>query len=66
MKVQCPTCAKPSSLHATNPWRPFCSERCRLIDLGGWLDERYAIAGAPADGEREEPERVPGRTPPEA
>lgn len=28
-----------------NPHRPFCSERCRLVDLGAWLDERYAIPG---------------------
>ena len=30
-------------------WRPFCSERCRLIDLGRWLNGDYRIAGAPAD-----------------
>lgn len=48
MPLRCPTCAGPSSLDASNPWRPFCSERCRLIDLGAWLDERYAIAGEPS------------------
>jgi len=31
-----------------NPWRPFCSERCRLVDLGCWVDEDYRIAGDPA------------------
>ena len=31
------------------PERPFCSERCRLVDLGGWVTERYRIPGAPAD-----------------
>ena len=28
-------------------WRPFCSERCRLIDLGAWIDEKHAIPGEP-------------------
>ena len=29
-------------------WRPFCSERCKLIDLGRWLGEEYVVAGSPA------------------
>ncbi len=35
-------------------WRPFCGERCQLLDLGGWVDERYRIAGGTVDvgGER--------------
>ncbi len=33
---------------ASNAFRPFCSERCRLIDLGAWLEERHAIPGEPA------------------
>lgn len=31
-----------------NPSRPFCSERCKLIDLGAWAEERYSIPGRPA------------------
>jgi len=31
-----------------NPFRPFCSERCKLIDLGAWAEERYAIPGVAA------------------
>ena len=42
-KVPCPTCGKPVIWGAQSPWRPFCSERCRLIDLGDWLDERNRI-----------------------
>jgi uncharacterized protein len=34
-------------------WRPFCSERCRLLDLGRWLDEEYRV---PAEPVPEEPE----------
>jgi endogenous inhibitor of DNA gyrase (YacG/DUF329 family) len=33
-----------------NAFRPFCSERCKLIDLGAWAQERYAIAGTPEEG----------------
>lgn len=32
-----------------NRWRPFCSERCKRIDLGAWASEQYRIAGAPLD-----------------
>lgn len=39
---RCPVCDKPVSLETT-PTVPFCSERCRLIDLGRWLDESQAI-----------------------
>lgn len=39
----CPTCKKPTQW-ANNPHRPFCSERCRLIDLGAWASEEYKIA----------------------
>lgn len=39
----CPTCRKSSSLEPGNPWRPFCSERCKLIDLGAWASGRYSI-----------------------
>jgi hypothetical protein len=35
----------------TAPFRPFCSERCRLIDLGGWLSEQRAIPGEGAPAE---------------
>jgi uncharacterized protein len=35
---------------AGNPHRPFCSERCRLLDLGNWASERYCIPSPPADG----------------
>ena len=45
--VACPACGKPSLLSPANRWRPFCSERCRLTDLGGWASESYRIPGAP-------------------
>lgn len=42
--VRCPVCKKESAWK-DNPFRPFCSERCRLIDLGKWASEEYRIAG---------------------
>jgi len=44
--VKCPTCEKPVEWSENSPWRPFCSERCRLIDLGAWADESHRIADA--------------------
>ncbi len=41
--ARCPNCEKLISLNKENPCRPFCSDRCRLIDFGEWLDESYTI-----------------------
>ncbi len=41
--VKCPTCKKTVSWVETSLFRPFCSERCRLIDLGEWASENHAI-----------------------
>jgi endogenous inhibitor of DNA gyrase (YacG/DUF329 family) len=52
-RVACPTCAKLIEWSPAQQWRPFCSERCRLIDLGSWLDESNRIPGEEAaPGER--------------
>lgn len=42
--VPCPVCKKEAAWK-DNPFRPFCSERCRMIDLGKWAAEEYRIAG---------------------
>jgi endogenous inhibitor of DNA gyrase (YacG/DUF329 family) len=41
--VNCPVCGKPAPFDPSNPFRPFCSERCRLIDLGQWANESYRV-----------------------
>lgn len=46
--ARCPACSK-DSVWEDNPFRPFCSERCRLIDLGKWASEEYRIAGEKRD-----------------
>jgi hypothetical protein len=46
--IACPNCGKPVSWTQESRWRPFCSERCRLIDLGEWFDGGHRIS-EPAD-----------------
>jgi uncharacterized protein len=41
--VACPQCGKPVDWSTQNPFRPFCSERCKIIDLGAWATERYRV-----------------------
>jgi uncharacterized protein len=43
--VQCPTCGRSVVWSDKSPWRPFCSERCKLMDLGAWASERHSIPG---------------------
>ncbi len=43
--VECPTCKAPVEWGEQSRYRPFCSERCKLIDLGAWASEEHAIAG---------------------
>ena len=51
MKIICPTCKKKTT-REENPWRPFCSERCKLIDLGRWVSEEYRITGEKVEEEK--------------
>lgn len=53
-QIHCPTCGKNTVWSQDNLWRPFCSERCRLIDLGAWATENHRIPG-----ERTNPEPSP-------
>jgi len=45
--LPCPQCQKPVQWRSDNPWRPFCSERCKLIDFGDWATENHRIPGDP-------------------
>jgi endogenous inhibitor of DNA gyrase (YacG/DUF329 family) len=40
--MKCPTCHRPSQWE-DNPQRPFCSERCKLLDFGAWANEEYSV-----------------------
>ena len=43
--VKCPTCSNDVLWQEDQKWKPFCSERCKLIDLGEWASEGHSIAG---------------------
>ena len=52
MIVNCPHCRKEVEWQANNPFRPFCSKMCQLIDLGEWVNEEKSIpCGANKDAE---------------
>jgi endogenous inhibitor of DNA gyrase (YacG/DUF329 family) len=56
--VKCPTCRRPVLWSPESPYRPFCSDRCRLIDRGAWLSEQHKIpdeAHEPGESERRNP-----------
>jgi endogenous inhibitor of DNA gyrase (YacG/DUF329 family) len=52
MKLICPICQHTTTWEE-NPWRPFCSERCKLVDLGKWVSEEYRIEGKDKRDEEE-------------
>lgn len=62
--LRCPICAKTVEYHQLDevPYRPFCSQRCKMIDLGRWLNEEYRISeelpepGSPEDERQREAE----------
>lgn len=43
--VKCPSCKADVPWGPQSPYRPFCSERCKLIDMGAWASESYRVAG---------------------
>ena len=54
--VTCPGCRQQALYGGGNPWRPFCSARCRNGDLGDWANERFRV---PADAPSEDDPRPP-------
>ena len=60
--VPCPRCGAQALYSSENRWRPFCSERCRVIDLGAWASEAYRVPVAP---ETEDDNALPDQKPEE-
>jgi len=58
-RFDCPTCGKPTTVvdKADAPFRPFCSYRCKMVDLGRWLDGTYVVSetASPENLEKEDP-----------
>lgn len=48
-KITCPTCGEKNTWRADNAFKPFCSDRCKLIDLGEWASENRKIPGDPVN-----------------
>jgi len=61
-QVSCPTCGKSAPWGPENKSRPFCSQRCKLVDLGAWATEQYRV---PVVEDKDTPEEgaPPGGTP---
>ncbi len=54
-EARCPICERPTAPRASNEAFPFCSPRCRTIDLGQWLGEKYAVVPASDDDPTDRP-----------
>ena len=54
--VKCPNCGKPVPWTPESPYRPFCSERCKTLDLGAWASESYRIPVEEEDDDANAPE----------
>ncbi len=57
--VRCPACSGPAVYEPSNPWRPFCGERCRQHDLGAWASESYRVGAVDDPDEPQETELPP-------
>ena len=56
--MNCPICKKPADLSQRNKFRPFCSERCQLLDLGKWAAGEYEASGSePADNQHHDDQK---------
>ena len=53
--VKCPSCGGDSLFAPENRYRPFCSERCKNIDLGAWASESFRVPAAPPQEELDPP-----------
>ncbi|WKB54740.1 DNA gyrase inhibitor YacG [Eleftheria terrae] len=58
--VRCPACQGESLFSPENPWRPFCSQRCKNLDFGAWASESYRVGSPPGP---QDPEGSDGEHP---
>jgi endogenous inhibitor of DNA gyrase (YacG/DUF329 family) len=63
VRIKCPTCGRVAEgTPAELPFRPFCGERCRSIDLGNWLDAAYRIGAPVAEEDMDEGQPTEGES----
>lgn len=53
MMVPCPQCGRMHEYRVSDPFRPFCSERCRMLDLGAWASDERVIEGGPLEDDED-------------
>jgi endogenous inhibitor of DNA gyrase (YacG/DUF329 family) len=58
--MKCPICKKTVTVGKNNPFQPFCSKRCKMVDLGKWLDEKYVIPDDPVSPSPKDPKEDQG------
>jgi endogenous inhibitor of DNA gyrase (YacG/DUF329 family) len=61
--VKCPQCGATVEWSPASRWRPFCSERCKMLDLGAWASEAYRIPAEETPEPAPEPSPDPARNP---
>jgi endogenous inhibitor of DNA gyrase (YacG/DUF329 family) len=61
--MKCPICHRPVIYDEGNPYRPFCSERCKLLDFGAWANEEYTVPAEEAPPSLEDGEQNPATGP---
>ncbi|HKV53508.1 MAG TPA: DNA gyrase inhibitor YacG [Candidatus Binataceae bacterium] len=59
--TRCPICKKPAERGPANRFRPFCSERCQMVDLGTWAGEEYRVPGGKIEDREHPDDRANGR-----
>lgn len=59
MAARCPTCKREALPRSENPASPFCSQRCRDVDLGKWLGEEYRVVDPSTDSDEDGQPLVP-------
>jgi uncharacterized protein len=57
--VRCPACGGDSVYAPENPYRPFCSERCKNLDFGAWASESYRVPARRDSADAEDPDAAP-------
>ncbi len=57
-KINCPNCGRETEYSTENEFRPFCSERCKLLDFGAWADEEFALPTEETDLSEEDFEKI--------
>lgn len=62
-QVRCPGCGQASEYAPANPYRPFCSERCKNADFGAWAAERYRVETPPGRNDDDARETAPHQPP---